>query len=54
MRSKQVILGRAHREGWLVALDHDATHALARPVERDGRIMLAPLEAGVQSAEISR
>ncbi len=43
MRSKLEILGRALAEDWLVALDHDAHHALARPVERDGRIDLEPL-----------
>ena len=45
MRSKQEILGRAHAEGWLVALDHDASHALARTTERDGRIALEPFDA---------
>jgi len=42
MLSKRMILGRALREGWLVALDHDPEHPLARPTEVDGRVALAP------------
>ncbi|MFM7259653.1 MAG: MBL fold metallo-hydrolase [bacterium] len=42
MLSKRMILGRALREGWLVALDHDPDHALARPTEIDGRVSLVP------------
>jgi glyoxylase-like metal-dependent hydrolase (beta-lactamase superfamily II) len=41
--SKREILGRALREEWLVALDHDPQHALARPVEADGRVHLEPI-----------
>jgi glyoxylase-like metal-dependent hydrolase (beta-lactamase superfamily II) len=43
MLSKREILGRALREGWLVALDHDPRHALVRPIEADGRVMLEPV-----------
>jgi glyoxylase-like metal-dependent hydrolase (beta-lactamase superfamily II) len=42
MLSKRMILGRALHEGWLVALDHDPEHALARPTEVDGRVGLVP------------
>ena len=42
MLSKRMILGRALREGWLVALDHDPEHPLARPTEVDERVALAP------------
>ena len=42
MRSKVRILGRAAAEGWIVALDHDPLHALARAVEREGRVVLEP------------
>jgi glyoxylase-like metal-dependent hydrolase (beta-lactamase superfamily II) len=43
MLSKRRVLGRAADEGWLVALDHDPLHALARAVARDGRIELEPI-----------
>jgi len=42
MLSKRMIPGRALREGWLVALDHDPEHPLARPAEVDGRVARAP------------
>lgn len=45
MLTKREILGRAVREGWLVALDHDPTHACARPVEREGRVELEGIPA---------
>ena len=43
MLSKRRVLGRAADEGWLVALDHDPLHALARAVARDGKIELEPI-----------
>jgi glyoxylase-like metal-dependent hydrolase (beta-lactamase superfamily II) len=43
MLSKRRVLGRAADAGWLVALDHDPLHALARAVVRDGRIELEPI-----------
>ena len=43
MLSKRCVLGRAADAGWLVALDHDPLHALARAVVRDGRIELEPI-----------
>lgn len=46
MCSKLEILGRAARENWLVALDHDASHALVRAVESDGRVGLEPCTGG--------
>jgi glyoxylase-like metal-dependent hydrolase (beta-lactamase superfamily II) len=42
MCTKMEILGRAAREGWRIALDHDPEHAFARTVERDGRLVLVP------------
>ena len=42
MLSKRRVLGRAADEGWIVALDHDPLHALARAVTRDGRVELVP------------
>jgi glyoxylase-like metal-dependent hydrolase (beta-lactamase superfamily II) len=43
MLSKREILGRAAREGWLVALDHDPLYACARAIEHDGRVALQPI-----------
>jgi hypothetical protein len=40
MLSKREILGRAHANGWLVALDHDPQHALARVEQRDDKLVL--------------
>jgi glyoxylase-like metal-dependent hydrolase (beta-lactamase superfamily II) len=40
MLSKREILGRAHAGGWLVALDHDPQHALARVEQRDDKLVL--------------
>jgi glyoxylase-like metal-dependent hydrolase (beta-lactamase superfamily II) len=42
MVSKLGILGRAAREHWRVALDHDPTPSFARDVEQDGRLVLVP------------
>ena len=42
MLSKREILGRAAREGWLIAFDHDPQHAWAQVMERDGRIEVLP------------
>ncbi|MFM7051785.1 MAG: hypothetical protein ACKOYN_06595, partial [Planctomycetota bacterium] len=42
MRTKARILGRALREDWAVALDHDPLHALVRAVEHDGHLRLEP------------
>ena len=42
MLSKREILGRAAREGWRLAFDHDPQHAWAQVMERDGRIELSP------------
>ncbi len=42
MVSKLGILGRAAREHWRVALDHDPTRSFARAVEQDGRLVLVP------------
>jgi len=49
MCTKRALLDRAEREGWTVALDHDAGHALARVVRletREGgdRLVLAPID----------
>lgn len=43
MLSKREILGRAAREGWMLAFDHDPQHALARVIEHDGRVELTPV-----------
>ena len=40
MQSKLEILGRASRERWRIALDHDPQHAFARTVDREGRLVL--------------
>jgi glyoxylase-like metal-dependent hydrolase (beta-lactamase superfamily II) len=45
MVTKLRILGRALEEGWVIALDHDAEHALARTMRHDGAIRLEPLDA---------
>ena len=42
MLSKREILGRAAREGWRLAFDHDPQHAWAQVMERDGRIEVLP------------
>lgn len=44
MLSKLEILGRAHREGWRIALDHDAEHAFARASMHGDRVVLEPVE----------
>lgn len=40
MLSKREILGRASREGWRIALDHDHEHAFARASEQEDRLVL--------------
>jgi glyoxylase-like metal-dependent hydrolase (beta-lactamase superfamily II) len=47
MLSKLEILGRAHREGWRVALDHDAVHAFARASVHGDRVVLEPAKPAV-------
>jgi glyoxylase-like metal-dependent hydrolase (beta-lactamase superfamily II) len=42
MLSKREILGRAAREEWRLAFDHDPQHAWAQVIERDGRIEVLP------------
>jgi glyoxylase-like metal-dependent hydrolase (beta-lactamase superfamily II) len=42
MLAKREILGRALREGWRVALDHDPDHAIVRAVADGDRVALAP------------
>ena len=49
MCTKLALLDRAEREGWTIALDHDAEHALARVVrvearEGGGRLSLASVD----------
>jgi glyoxylase-like metal-dependent hydrolase (beta-lactamase superfamily II) len=44
MLSKREILGRAAREGWRLAFDHDPQHAWAQVMDRDGRIELSPAQ----------
>lgn len=45
MESKDLWLGRAHREGWLCIFEHEADRPLARLVEeRPGRYAAVPIE----------
>ena len=43
MLTKARLLKRAAQERWIIALDHDPTHAYASAVEVDGRMMLHPI-----------
>ncbi len=43
MLTKERLLRRALENRWIIALDHDPSHAIARPVEDGGRIVLQPL-----------
>lgn len=53
MMSKREILGRAAREGWKVALDHDPSHALFRATLVDTRVLLEPIPlAGIDAARV--
>ena len=44
MLSKLDVLGRACREGWRIALDHDPMHAFARATPHGDRVVLEPSE----------